>query len=192
MATTTDLWAVTPGSDADFYVTTVTPAGAGALTLANTQPEYNGCAYKVSITSVDDETGKNFVITGVGVDGNALTETKAGGNNTTVYTTNYFVSVSSITVSAATTDAITIGYGGDMHLPKTRIRSLYYVAAGSAGSIVVTRASNSRVLLNVVTAGDSSANGIYIPADGILTAFAVDDYATVAITSTTSVTLFCG
>ena len=44
-----DVWAVTPGSDADFYFPSATVSGAGALTLAATTPGINGYGYKVSI-----------------------------------------------------------------------------------------------------------------------------------------------
>lgn len=190
-----DVWAVTPGSDANFYVTSVTPSGAGALTLAATTPGINGYGYKVSITSVDDETGKNFVVTGIPVGSTeTVSETIAGGNNTTVYTTNYFATVSSITVSAATADAIEIGYGGVLALPLTRIKGLYYVGATSAGSVVVTRASDSRVILNLATPAGSGAfaDSLFIAAEGLRTAKSTNDYATVTTTNLTSLTLLCG
>lgn len=190
-----DVWAVTPGSDANFYVTSVTPSGAGALTLAATTPGINGYGYKVSITSVDDETGKNFVVTGIPVGSTeTVSETIAGGNNTTVYTTNYFATVSSITVSAATADAIEIGYGGVLALPLTRIKGLYYVGATSAGSVVVTRASDSRTVLNLATPAGSGAfaDSLFIAAEGLRTAKSTNDYATVTTSNLTSLTLICG
>jgi len=60
-----DIWSVTKGADADFYVESVTPTDDSALTLANTQPAYHGVAYQVSITSVDNETGVDFTIVGL-------------------------------------------------------------------------------------------------------------------------------
>lgn len=190
-----DVWAVTPGSDANFYVTSVTPSGAGALTLAATTPGINGYGYKVSITSVADETGKNFVITGIPVGSTeTVSETIAGGNNTTVYTTRYFATVSSITVSAATAGAIEVGYGGVLALPLTRIKGLYYVGATQAGSVVVTRASDSRTVLNLATPAGSGAfaDSLFIAAEGLRTAKSTNDYATVTTSNLTSLTLICG
>jgi len=187
-----DIWSVTKGADADFYVESVTPTDDSALTLAGTQPAYHGVAYQVSITSVDNETGVNFTIVGLGADGSTITEVLAGGNNTTVYSTNYFVSVSSVTPSGATTDAITVGYGGNMALPKTRIKQIYYVAGSSAGSIVITKQSNSEVILDLATPSlDDVSRTVVMPSAGLLTVDGINNYATVATTNVTSLTLMC-
>ena len=187
-----DIWAVTLGSDADFYVTTTGGTQDTALTLAATQPAYNGVSYKVTITSAADEQGVNFAIVGIGVDGKALTETLAGGDTTTVTSTNYFVSITSITPDADTTGNITVGYGGDARLPMTRIKGVYYVASGSAGSIVVTKGGNSQTILNLATPGSATATqDLLMPGAGLRTADTVTDYSTVAVTNVTSVTLLC-
>jgi len=175
-----DIWSVTKGADADFYVESVTPTDDSALTLANTQPAYHGVAYQVSITSVDNEAGVNFTIVGLGANGSTITEVLAGGNNTTVYSTNYFVSLTSVTPSGGTTDAITVGYGGNMALPKTRIKQIYYVAGSSAGSIVVTKQSNSEVILNLATPSlDDVSRTVVMPSAGLLTVDGINNYATV-------------
>ena len=188
-----DIWAVTLGSDADFYVTTASGTASTPFTLANTQPEYNGVAYKVTVTPAADETGKNFVIVGVGVDGNTLTETLAG-DSSAFTSTNYFVSVTSITPDANTAGNVTIGYAlaQGVFLPPTRIKGLYYVASGSAGSIVVTKNSTSQVTLNLATPASATATqDLVMPSDGLRTANTVGDYSTVAVTNVTSVTLLC-
>ena len=188
-----DIWAVTFGSDADFYVTTASGTASTPFTLANTQPEYHGVAYKVTVTPAADETGKNFVIVGTGVDGNSLTETLAG-DSSAFTSTNYFVSVTSITPDANTAGAVTIGYAlsAGVYLPLTRIKAVYYVASGSAGSIVVTKAGSSQTILNLATPASATATqDIMIPANGLRTADAPSDYSTVAVTNVTSVTLMC-
>ena len=188
-----DVWSVKIKSSANFYVTSVTPSGAGALTLAATTPGINGYGCKVSITGTGNETGKNFTITGTTVGGVVVTEVVAGPNNNTVYSTNYFASVSSITVSAATAAAITVGYGGNLALPMTRIKGLYYLASSSAGTIIVTRASDSTLLLEIDTPGaDTQVNSLYMAAEGIRTTYKTNDLATVAVTNVTAVTLICG
>jgi len=188
-----DIWAVTLGSDADFYVTTASGTASTPFTLANTQPEYHGVAYKVTVTPAADETGKNFVIVGVGVDGNALTETLAGAA-VAFTSTNYFVSVTSITPDANTAGNVTIGYAlsAGVYLPLTRIKGVYYVASGSAGSIVVTKAGSSQTILNIATPALATVTqDIMIPANGLRTADSPSDYSTVAVTNVTSVTLMC-
>ena len=188
-----DVWSVKIRSDADFYVASVTPSGAGSLTLLKTQPGINGYGYKVSITGGSDESGKTFTIVGRSVAGASVTEVVTGPNATTVYSTNYFAQISSITVSAATTGAITVGYGGALALPATRIKGLYYLAGASAGSVVVTRNSDSQILLEIDTpAAATQVNSLYMAAEGIRTAYSNNDFAIVTPTDVTAVTLICG
>ena len=188
-----DVWSVKIRSSANFYVASVTPSGAGALTLLKTQPGINGYGYKVSITGGSDESGKTFTIVGRSVAGASVTEVVTGPNATTVYSTNYFAQITSITVSAATTGAITVGYGGALALPATRIKGLYYFAGASAGTVIVTRNSDSQILLEIDTpASATQVNSLYMAAEGIRTAFSNDDFATVTPTNVTAVTLICG
>jgi hypothetical protein len=188
-----DVWSVKIRSSAAFYVASVTPSGAGALTLLKTQPGINGYGYKVSITGVSDESGVTFTIVGKTVAGANVTETVTGPNATTVYSTNYFSKITSISVSAGTTGAITVGYGGALALPATRIKGLYYLAGASAGTVIVTRNSDSQILLEIDTpASATQVNSLYMAAEGIRTAYSNDDFATVTPTNVTAVTLICG
>ena len=193
-----DVWAVTPAAsaDANFYVESVTPTGVVpvTLTLANTTPSINGWGYKVRLTTADDESGVNFTIVGTGVNGLAISETFAGPSSaTTKDSTNYFASVSSITVSQGTTAAIEIGYSTAFALPKTRIKGIYYIASGSAGAVTVTKVSNSRVVLDIVTPAVANAvSNVYIAPEGIPTGYGLNDFATVSRTNVTSLTIICG
>ena len=193
MAMQYDVWSVKIRSDADFYVTSVTPSGAGALAMVKNQPGINGYGYKVSITGGSNESTKTFTIVGRTVAGATVTETLNGPNNNTVYSTNYFAFVSSVSVSAATAGAITVGYGGALALPPTRIKGLYYLASGAAGTIVITRNSDSQILLEIDTPALATVvNSLYMAAEGIRTAYANNDFAIVTPTDVTAVTLICG
>lgn len=194
-----DVWSVTLDSDADFYVTTVTPSGAGSLTLAANQPTLGGAGYKVTQTSASgDNTGVNFVITGYVVGGNLVTETLAGadgsGGAASVSSTNYFAQVTSITVSAGTTGAITMGYGGSLALPRTRIKDWYYVGTGSAGSISVVNNGETIPRLKLVTPATTTpeAYSQTLSGEGILVASAANGYAVVTTSQVTSYTFTCG
>ena len=196
MAMQYDVWAVTPAASADdnFYVTSVTPAAAGALTLAATTPSVNGCGYKVVLTTAGDESGVTFTIVGTGVNGETITESFAGPSSaTTKNSTNYFASVTSISVDGATGAAIILGYSTDFALPRTRIKGFYFTGAASAGSVVVTRVSDSKVLLNIATPASTAASGsLFLPAEGILVGSNINDYATVTKSNVASVTFICG
>ena len=192
-----DIFAVTiPASDEDFYVTTTKPTGAADLTLAATIPGQNGVGYKVTITSDGDEQLKGFTVTGVASNGAVISESIAGPDNATATTTAYFASVSGVSVNAATAGNVTVGYSATtgVTLPMTRIKGLYYVGATSAGSIVATRQSDSRVLLDVKTPAGSGAfaDSLYLAAEGIKVAKTPDDMATVVTTNLTAATFFCG
>ena len=191
-----DVWSVSPKADTDFYVAEVTPAEAGALALLNNTPGINGYGYKVSITSVDDETGVNFTITGIPVGSmTPVTEVLAGGNNTTVYSVNYFATVTSITVDGGTAGAITVGYGGALALPRCRIKGVYYVGASNAGSISIDDAGVGVAppRLFMYTPGSvTSANSLYMAAEGVLVGQTGSKYAVVTLTEVSKVTLICG
>jgi hypothetical protein len=194
-----DVWSVQIDSDADFYVAENTYSGTApiALPISNNLPGRNGYGYKVSITSADDDTGVGFTITGTRVGdigGTSVSETVAGGNNETVYTTQYFSSVDSVAINANTTANVTIGYGGDLALPRCRVKGLYYVASGNAGEIAITPNSSSIPILAMATPANATVvSSLYMAAEGILTTnSSAKDYAVVTNTNVTSVTLICG
>ena len=194
-----DIWSVTPEADVDFYRAAATIGAAGALTLAATTPGRNGYGFKVSVTSDDDDNATVFTITGTIVgqttNGGIGTDTITGVNTNTIASTKYFSSVTSITASATSANNISIGYTADIALPRTRVKGLYYVGAGSAGSIVIASPNVTAPLYKIVTptSATSFADSLFMPAEGILVGNdARDDYATVTVTNVTSFTLLCG
>ncbi len=103
-----------------------THSGAGALILNgsgidatstyllnNPRMTLTGSGFQrtVSLTSTGDLSGINFTIVGKDIRGNAVTETRVGPNNNTVYTTAYFYEVNSVTVSATVSTAVSVGIG---------------------------------------------------------------------------------
>ena len=188
-----DVWSVTQQSDADFYVEAVTPVAGGALTVANSVPARNGVGYQVTVTSDGADSGRTFTVTGIGMDGKVLTEAITGPATTTVTGSSYFVEVTGVSVDAATAGSITVGYGGNFSLPKTRIKHVYYEATATAGSITITRASDSAQLFYLPTPSAADhTDGLLMPGEGILTAYTVNDYATVATTNLVVLNLICG
>ncbi len=192
-----DIWAVNPTSDDDYFRSSATIAASGNIALlANDVGQY-GTGYKVSITSDGADTNKTFTITGVkvgatGYDG-LVTETVTGPSATVVYSTNYYTRVSSISISAASTGGIRIGFGGDLAFPRTRIKGLFYIATGTQGSITFTAQPNNTVILKVFTPADSTANDSMIPPEGILTTKSGNnDFAVLTLDQVSKVTVLCG
>ena len=90
-----------------------TRASAGALTL-NGSLVSGGVAslvtsQRVGIAGTSNNSAVNFTIVGTGTNGLSQTEVLAGPNNNTVNTTHDFLTVTSITSSAAITGNITVG-----------------------------------------------------------------------------------
>lgn len=192
-----DIWAVNPTSDDDYFRTSATIAASGSIALlANDVGQY-GTGYKVSITSDGADADKTFTITGVkvgatGYDG-VVTETVTGPSATVVYSTNYYTRINSISISAASTGGIKIGYGGDLAFPRTRIKGVFYIASSVEGSIVFTAKPNNTTLLKVFTPADSTANDAMIPPEGILTTKSnTQDFAVMTLDQVSKVTVLCG
>lgn len=91
-----------------------TPAAAGAMTL-NGALVVSGVAVmdnprRVLITPAGNESAKTFTITGIGANGNTVSEVVAGVNNpATAQSALDYKTVTSITISAAAAGAITVG-----------------------------------------------------------------------------------
>ena len=192
-----DIWAVNPTSDDDYFRASATVAASGSIALlANDVGQY-GTGYKVSITSDGADANKTFTVTGVkvgatGYDG-VVTETVTGPSATVVYSTNYYTRVNSISISAASTGGIKIGYGGDLAFPRTRIKQVIYVASSVAGSITFTAKPNNTTLLKIFTPADSTANDSMIPPEGILTTKSGNqDFAVLTLDQVSKVTVLCG
>jgi hypothetical protein len=194
-----DVWSVSADSDVDYFRAAATIGAAGALSLLKVRLGTNGYGYKVSITSDGDDSGITFTIVGnkVGLITNSpsVSEVVTGPDTTTVYSANYYSSIASITVSGTSANSVSIGYGGDLALPRTRIKGLYYVGGGSAGSLTVTSPNREFALFKIATPASATtfADSLFIPSEGILVGGeCLNDYATVATSNVTSYTLICG
>ncbi len=101
-----------------------TTAGAGALQLTGTLRDLTALTYgvqqvvlpnierTVSLTvSGADLSAANITIVGTSLLGSAVTETRAGPNNTTVFTTAKYHTITSVTTDAALGTAMSVGTG---------------------------------------------------------------------------------
>ena len=196
MGTQTDVWAVTPSTSATVLRAAASVAGAGALTLLTGNVGTNGTGYKIRITSAGNDSGITFTITGqkVGQLTGVTTEVVTGGNATTADSTNYYATVSSIVASGASAGNVSVGTTGSLAFPRTRIKAVHYVGAANAGSIVFTLNSTSAVLLTIDTEGSAtSAHTVDVPGEGVLIGkSAAQDFAVMALTQVSKVTVFCG
>jgi hypothetical protein len=122
--------------DADSICASQTPGGAGALTIDGALATTAGVAgaggsagavaalvrfptpVRVYITCAGNNSGRTFTVTGTlqGVGtfgpGVVVAETVTGANANTVATTALFSTVTSVTISGASTGAVTVGHSG--------------------------------------------------------------------------------
>lgn len=187
-----DVWAITFLSDTAALRSAASIGTATTLTY-NQTPGLNGVGALVSVTSSGDEDDTIFTVTGINMAGQTVTEDITGVDAGTVTGTTYFARVTSIANDTVSVGNISYGFSG-LALPKTRVKGIYFTGSTNAGTITITRASDSAVVYKAVSPAGSGAEAynIVIPANGILTAYAVEDYATVALDQVGSTTIICG
>ena len=190
-----NVWAVNTGqSNATFFSSNVT--ASGTVSLAANQIGNNGTGYKVSATSVADDDSLTITVTGIPVgrlDGGTVTESFFGGSAAVTYSTNYYTTVSAISLDKVPAGSLSIGFGGNLALPRARVKSVYFVSSGASGNITFTSQGSSSVILSLTTPSATLSGLAFVPPDGILTTKnTVNDFCVVTTSGVTGVTIFCG
>jgi len=192
-------WAVSPTTSAGYYRASAASSGTTAYTLLQSNAGPNNIGYKITIVSTADDSSKTFTIVGhkMGtLPGIATTEVVTGPNTTTVNSTNYYDTVTSITPSATTTGSIGIGVlGTSVALPRTRVKGVYYVGTASAGSIKINlNSSTGALLLQIDTPALATAVNFVRLHDGIIIggSNALSDIGIVTLTNVTYSTIILG
>ena len=157
-----------------------TNSGSGSMNLTNTDgvlvPGNLGTTVTIISTASDSNSGITFDVTGVGVDGSAVSQTGITGpaGTSTVTTTTVFTEVTSITHSGTCTNvscgitATTTGTGV-VFAGRTRVRGMHIVPSGTAGLIDFKNTSSSGTkLLEIGVHTDQTPVDPYIPDDGVL------------------------
>ena len=202
MASTTDIWAVTPVYSATLLRLAAVIGAGGDVPLLTNQPLDNGAGYKLSIHSVGNSSGITFTIIGYVVGdltNTPTTEVMTGPDATAESSANYYSLITSVTASGAGTGNISIGtvVTDGVALPRCRLRGFYFIATAGAGSIALTldgTAASDRTLLNVATPAIVQSQQMSLPGDGILIASsaALSSFGVVVNTAAvTSISVFC-
>ena len=196
MSMSFDVWAVNPGqSDDDYFYGSASIAAAGSLSLSGNTIGRNGWGYQLSITSDGADSATVFTVTGLAVgnlDGQRTTEVLNGPSATVTYSSTYWSSVDSIVASSSSVGGVKIGFGGNLALPRTRIKSVYYVA-GTSGNITFTSQKSNTVVLRIGTPSANVAGISFVPPDGILTTKSgMNDFCVVVASGVVDSTIFCG
>ena len=188
-----------------FFLTTTAAGTAVVAALAQPTSTFTltGTSFGTNIgkqitatTAGTGDGGKTVALVGVGVDGEALTETITlpGSATTTAGTTNYFASVTSATVSAQPAANVSLGIlttsAGQVFGGPTRIRQANVYSGGAIGSVNFRTTSVSGTALLVVrtnaTEGNSTTvnipqDGVYFPVGGAFVTFDETDCNAVTV-----------
>lgn len=100
-----------------------TPGASGVFLLNGSTGGVLDKPRRVLFTTAADESGKTITLVGTDWNGNRITETIVGPVATTGYTNSDFLTVTSITASAAFTGAVTVGTNGIASSRPVRIDS---------------------------------------------------------------------
>jgi len=198
-----DNFAVSPTTDAAYYRVAAGSVGTAAYTLLQTTAGPNGIGYKISFVSGSNDSGKTLTIVGHKMGtapGVVTTEVVTGPNANTVYSSGYYDIVTSITPSATMTGNIGVGVlGTSVALPRTRIKGVYYVGTGTAGSIKANlNSSTGTLLLQIDTPASATANQYVLMPSGILMGGSnalgplTMDIGLITLTNVTFATIICG
>lgn len=194
MGMQTDVWAVNPSAGiVDFFKGSAT-LSAGAVNLSANEIGTNGWGYRLKYTSNGNDTATTLAITGIAVGelgGSQTTEKLVGANNSFTLSNTYWSVVNSITAERASSGAVQIGFGGDLALPRTRVRAMYYVS--KSGSITLTARKSNKLIFKLDTASSNINNVAFLPPEGLLTTRStINDFCTVTLAGVTKLTIICG
>jgi hypothetical protein len=140
-------------SSTNNIATSQSVVGATAVVL-NGSAVSGGVAYsplfqEVQITSAGNDTGINFTINGIGVDGKtAVVETIKGSNTSVTSSANNYYKVLSITTSGSTASTITVGFVSD------------YAPLGGTRQITITSAGNDSGITFKINGYDRAGNPV--------------------------------
>lgn len=144
-----------------------TPGSATNLTINGALADGGSVTFdqprQVTVYAAGDESAKSFTVTGTDETGTAASEVITGPNATTVTGSTYFATVSQVASSAATSGNVEVGSGANIAAPvfrgSCRLRGLYVVNTGTAGTISFRQTSSSgtvRMQYNTVASANTT------------------------------------
>ena len=161
-------------------------ASGGAVTFD--QPR------NITILSAGNDTSKSFTVGGTDERGDAVTESITGANSDTAVGTQHFATLASITAVGNPAGNVSAGSGtsiaAPMFLGRMRLRGMYAVNTGTAGTITFRNTSATgdiRMQFNTVGAADTTEYPD-IPDDGLM--FTAGGFVLFTQATLSSITVF--
>lgn len=173
--------ALTDGTTANNIAQSQTPGAAGNLTLNGTLVSggvaYLGTPRPVYITCAGNNSGRTFTVTGTTYNAGGgpigVSETVTGANTSVIQTTASFFTVTSISISGASTGAVTVGRAGVATMDKAR-------------RIIVTSGGNDTGITFTITGTDWSGTAQTETVTGVSGAAASSTLSFLTVSSVTS------
>ena len=173
---------VSTATDRNGICAAQTTSGAASLTLNGAGVTDSVASWgtnagaTVSVYAASANTGVTFTFTGTDLFGSSQTATLAGpGAGATVNTTEYFVTLTAVSVDAAITGNAEVGWTrpatdvGGVFKGRTRIRGLQAVSGTTVGDVSFNNTSiTGTTLLTIPTQAAAELIEPYIPDNGVL------------------------
>jgi hypothetical protein len=164
--------------DADGISVAATLGGAGNLTIGGALASGGACTFNsgriVTLLSAADDSGDTFTITGTDVNGDAQTELVTGANAGTATGTKYFLTVTQIAISGASTGNVSAGVnasaGDVIFAGRSRLKGVFTVNSATAGTISFTNTSPAgTALMKLGTVASATVSrDVTIPDEGVV------------------------
>tara|TARA_Y100000114_G_C11759874_1_gene328939 strand:- start:2099 stop:2701 length:603 start_codon:yes stop_codon:yes gene_type:complete len=154
-----------------------TLGGAGNMTLAGTASTFNGTntASLVTFTSTGNISGVTFTVTGTDVNGDAQTEAVTGPNNTTVFSSKFFLTVTQIAASGAVGTNTSAGNShhclGAIFSGANRVKGFNATSGGTANAEIKFRETSGAGTVKFFYSSATATQDYlepYIPDEGVL------------------------
>jgi len=158
-------------------------SGATASTLTINGAKASGgvatlnSARQITLASAANLADKTFTITGTDVNGDALTESLTGPNNSTVTSTKHFLTVTEIAFTDGTSGTMTAGFNTSaiavVFAGRTRLKGAFIVNSATGGIVSFRDSADAgesgTTLLQLGTVASATAErDVTIPGEGVL------------------------
>jgi|DEB0MinimDraft_4_1074332.scaffolds.fasta_scaffold73583_2 VCBS repeat-containing protein len=156
-------------------------ATAGTLTINGAKASGGvatlNSARQITLASAANLADKTFTITGTDANGDALTESLTGPNNSTVTSTKHFLTVTEIAFTDGTSGTMTAGFNTSaiavVFAGRTRLKGAFIVNSATGGIVSFRDSADAgesgTTLLQLGTVASATAErDVTIPGEGVL------------------------
>jgi|TARA_R110001592_G_scaffold94719_1_gene273834 hypothetical protein len=141
-------------------------ASGGSVTLSHGR--------KVTITSAGDDDEISFTVVGTDVNGDSQTETVTGANAGVATSSNFFLTIASITAVGDPAGNVKAGISADasdvIFAGRARLKGAFLTSTANAGNVdFLTTSPSGTSLMKISSVGSATATrDVIVPEEGVL------------------------